>query len=471
MGKPLLKMLLGALAGLVVWLIMEPFAPKALESSEWEIYSVRVLQTLGMAIGLVLGAFSGWQQGGRLRILLGFVLGGLFGFIGARLGMLVGTFLVQHTIGEHVFNTGNVILAIPARIMALTPVGTFVGAGIGLSTLNWRRGLQGVIGGTIGGGLGAALFDPISLIFASVTIASKGLEGQNAEVGIFGRALYCVLLGAFIGLFIGLIEQVSRTAWVRLRLGRNEGKEWAIDSPQVLIGRNEMAGIPLFGDPAIEPYHAMITRRGPNDYWLSDRGTQSGTYLNGQRITEVPLYHGAVFQVGGSQLEFLMKVGSAPQRAAEALRAQQAYPLQGQVPVAPFAGGYPQPVYPQPIPAPGGAAAMPLQQPFVQTSPAPVPVQPATSVPTLVATTGPLTGTKYTLSSVLEAGREAAGISLSFDQTASRRHASFTPGPAGIMVSDLGSTNGVFVNGQQVQAAILAPGDLVRVGVTTFRVE
>ncbi len=94
--------------------------------------------------------------------------------------------------------------------------------------------------------------------------------------------------------------------------------------------------------------------------------------------------------------------------------------------------------------------------------------QPAAS---LLATNGPLSGQRFSVNSAIEAGRDAPGISLAFDQTASRRHASLSPLPGAIMLNDLGSTNGTFVNDQRVQTAVLKPGDVVRIGVTTFRVE
>jgi len=461
MGRPLLKMLLGALAGLLVWAVMEPSAPKTLESSMWEIWSLNVIMLLGASIGVVLGGFSGWQQGSKLHLVRGLILGALFGWLGARAGMGLGSFLVARTFGSNVFNGGSIVLAVPARIMALTPIGTFIGMGIGASSLNWRRIILGMIGGTIGGGIGAALFDPISSILAQVVITSKGLEGAPAEVGIFGRVAYCILLGAGIGLFIGLVEQVARTAWLRLVLGRNEGKEWVIDSPHVVIGRSETAAVPLFGDSAVAPAHATITRRGQYEYWLTNH-SPNGTLLNGQPINDAPLFHGATIQIGGYQLVFLMKAGTAPMKAAEALRSQQHYAIQGQVPaaapVAPMAYG-------GAMPGPGGAAAMPLTQQFV--APAPVPA----AALTLVAITGPLSGQRYPVNMALDAGREGMGIPLGFDSTASRKHATFSPSPGGIMMNDLGSTNGTFVNDQRIQAAVLSPGDIVRIGVTSFRVE
>lgn len=53
------------------------------------------------------------------------------------------------------------------------------------------------------------------------------------------------------------------------------------------------------------------------------------------------------------------------------------------------------------------------------------------------------------------------------DAGVSRRHAEIRPGPAGWTVADLGSTNGVRVNGEEVSGArALAPGDLVELGST-----
>jgi Protein of unknown function (DUF3662)/FHA domain len=53
------------------------------------------------------------------------------------------------------------------------------------------------------------------------------------------------------------------------------------------------------------------------------------------------------------------------------------------------------------------------------------------------------------------------------DAGISRRHAEIRPGPEGWAVADLGSTNGVLVNGQQVRGSrSLLPGDRVELGST-----
>lgn len=475
MGKPFVKLVLGGLAGFVVWMIMEPSAPKSLQDSQWEVWSGQLVAWLGLAIGLVIGGYNGWLQGSKWHLIRGLLLGALLGWVGAIFGANLGDTLIRHTVGEGIFTTASIAklpIIILARVVALTPVGTFLGAAVGASTLNWRRTIQGAIGGTIGAGIGGALFDTLGSVLAAIVMTARHVPlGQEGEVGIFSRALYCVLLGAGIGLFVGMVENVSKVAWIRLIVGRNEGREWVVDSAQTVIGRSETANVPLFGDSAIAPQHASITRNGP-EYMLNDLGSPSGTYLNGQRITQSPLFHGAMIQVGGYRLEFLMKVGVAPQSAADLLRAQQYYPLQPQAPAAPYAT--PVASYGMPgVPAPAGYPQVPMQPvyPSNPTVQAPMPAQQATGGVDLVAVTGPLTGQRFPVGAMIEAGREVMGIPLAFDSSASRRHASFTPMPGGLILTDLGSTNGTFVNDQRVQAATLAKGDLVRIGVTTFRVE
>jgi pSer/pThr/pTyr-binding forkhead associated (FHA) protein len=54
------------------------------------------------------------------------------------------------------------------------------------------------------------------------------------------------------------------------------------------------------------------------------------------------------------------------------------------------------------------------------------------------------------------------------DQNVSRRHAELRPSGASWTVRDLGSTNGVKVNGRRVSSTRLSPGDQVTIGTTTF---
>jgi hypothetical protein len=61
---------------------------------------------------------------------------------------------------------------------------------------------------------------------------------------------------------------------------------------------------------------------------------------------------------------------------------------------------------------------------------------------------------------------------LDGDEFASARHARIESRHDGVWVSDLGSTNGTFVNGSKVQGALrLSSGDVLRVGETDLKLE
>jgi len=59
------------------------------------------------------------------------------------------------------------------------------------------------------------------------------------------------------------------------------------------------------------------------------------------------------------------------------------------------------------------------------------------------------------------------------DPNVSRRHAELRPEGEGWAVADLGSTNGITVNGSRVERAVLQPGDEIALGRSrlTFELE
>jgi hypothetical protein len=57
------------------------------------------------------------------------------------------------------------------------------------------------------------------------------------------------------------------------------------------------------------------------------------------------------------------------------------------------------------------------------------------------------------------------------DPQASREHCTIRPAPDGFVLTDLGSTNGTYVNDVRVTDHDLRDGDVIRIGVTTMRFE
>ncbi|HEY2602225.1 MAG TPA: FHA domain-containing protein [Thermoleophilaceae bacterium] len=87
---------------------------------------------------------------------------------------------------------------------------------------------------------------------------------------------------------------------------------------------------------------------------------------------------------------------------------------------------------------------------------------------------GPSAGREIVVDRDFAVGREETGNgNLGNDPELSRRHARFSSlDSGGIMVEDVGSTNGTFVNGTRIsEPHQLAPGDTIKIGKTTLQFE
>ncbi len=83
---------------------------------------------------------------------------------------------------------------------------------------------------------------------------------------------------------------------------------------------------------------------------------------------------------------------------------------------------------------------------------------------------GSLAGQEFEVDRTLVVGRQDADLELE-DTAVSRKHAVLRPSEDGIELEDLGSTNGTFVNGEQISGTRgLNAGDFVNIGNSTFEV-
>ena len=89
---------------------------------------------------------------------------------------------------------------------------------------------------------------------------------------------------------------------------------------------------------------------------------------------------------------------------------------------------------------------------------------------TLEVTSGPATGQSVDVTDEIVIGREDAGLVID-DPEISRRHARVSPVDGGVVVEDLGSTNGTFVNGERASEPVtLKESGTIRVGTTSLAV-
>ena len=91
------------------------------------------------------------------------------------------------------------------------------------------------------------------------------------------------------------------------------------------------------------------------------------------------------------------------------------------------------------------------------------PLEPGTGM--LVVVRGPNAGSRYLLDrDETSIGRHPDADIFLDDVTVSRRHAVLASGERGIMLTDNGSLNGSYVNGDRVDERLLGTGDEVQIG-------
>ena len=122
------------------------------------------------------------------------------------------------------------------------------------------------------------------------------------------------------------MQNLFKQAWIRVVLGRNEGKEYLLAKPITTIGRSELSDIGLYGDPQIAPTHAVIEAMpdaesgtgcatSPTRPGRGGAGPYPPTLVNGQPVmAEQWLADGDTLQIGKRTLLFQEKAtrGKAP---------------------------------------------------------------------------------------------------------------------------------------------------------------
>jgi hypothetical protein len=169
------------------------------------------------------------------------------------------------------------------------------GIGQGIALKEKKVAINGLVGAVLGGLLGGLLFDPISFVLITD-------DGQAT----YSRAVGFATIGCLVGLFVGLVEGWTKTAWLLMRKGPLAGKQFILFKDTTVLGSSPEANIYLFKDAAIEPRHALIFNRGGR-FEIEDCNTPDGTFVNGVPITRHVLRTGDQIVMGKTVLEFSVK--------------------------------------------------------------------------------------------------------------------------------------------------------------------
>ncbi len=216
----------------------------------------------------------------------------------------------------------------------------------------------------------------------------------------------------------------------------------------VAVGRDPSCDISFAVDKIMVSRKHAIVRLEGGKFILEDKGSFNGTYVNEQRIAAaVPLYHDdrIQFGIGGPVLRFDSPSRVAPEGAS--LAGQRSIELSN------VAGEF------------ASAEAKSKTMVFrVDKSPASMKSSGNVDAQLLMSLTF---GDKKELT----IGRsETNDITLDGLQI-SGRHARLLRSGSDIVVDDLGSTNGVFVNGNRVSRQSISPSDKVQIGSFELRVD
>jgi len=315
---------------------------------------------------------------------------------------------------------GSIAYLVFGRVLSWMMMGTMLGAGVGIAGflgsavpgLRSQTGsinfpalniVKGAAGGWIGGFAGGLVFDMIN---------------QATGGGLASRLIGLSLIGFAIGLLIGLVQELTKAAWLTVEQGRLKGRQFRLEGARSSIGRAEENPVGLFGDSAVQARHAVIERSG-NDYVVKGLAIADGTFVNGERIESATLRDGDRIRIGTYELSFHLR-GVKPTSRIE---------------------GAPSRVIAAPTPSAAGGAM-------------------------LVDATGrsfPIASGRGT-----RIGRATDNDIVLGDSSVSRHHAAIESSNGSFRMRDLGSQNGTFVRGERVNESPLRNGDAVRVGDASF---
>ncbi|HQU93845.1 MAG TPA: FHA domain-containing protein, partial [Pyrinomonadaceae bacterium] len=230
-------------------------------------------------------------------------------------------------------------------------------------------------------------------------------------------------------------------------VGSGSRQPFTLDKPSVWLGREPACEI-IFdaSSGTVSRKHAEI-KIEDGEYVVVDNKSFNGTLVNEQRITSpIPLYHNdeITLGIGGPVLKFLSPTRVAPAGADVAgQRSVQSIPS-----IAIADAGSPKTI----VFNKGAVSAPKLDAA-------------ASAEPQLLMSVA--FGSKNTLT----IGRDDSNdISLDGLQI-SKRHAKLTRSGADVVIDDLGSTNGVFINGNRVSRQAIRPEDSVQIGTFIIRTD
>lgn len=324
--------LASGLGAFLAWMLLEPFYTESATEEDQTKFVVGIIlfPVVSGFAGLFLGMAEGIMCRNPSRAAFNGLISFVVGFFGSLIlicpvNILFAIFMVAAVsisgeMAEGPSGLGFVVL-IMGRGIAWAIIAVLAGIGQGAAQQERKIIYNGMLGGVLGGFTGGLLFDPIN--FGGMALITYfGLENLSSQLylewllgdlsieGSLSRGVGFVVIGLSVGLFIGLVEGWTKTAWLLMRRGPLAGKQFILHRDVTVLGSSPKAGIYLFKDMDIEPKHAIIYNRGGR-FEIEDCMTAAGTFVNGQRVQgRRYIQKGDQIELGKTVLEFDLKSAS-----------------------------------------------------------------------------------------------------------------------------------------------------------------
>lgn len=276
-------------------------SPLREQNRSHETAAMLMFATVAALIGLGIGAADGIVCRLPQRALLGGLVGAVVGFIGGLVSGVVAGVLyaplshaAQHQLASSSESIRSVgfLLQMVARMMAWTLAGAAMGLGQGIALRSGKLLSYGFLGGIIGGMLGGLLFDPLDVVLGA------GRIGADSS-----RLIGFVVIGVAVGTMIGVVELLTRDAWLRMIEGPLAGKEFLMFRDVMNVGASPKSDIYLFNDAKVAQTHATIRMVG-DECEINARDRVNPLLVNGQSVRTSRLRNGDRIQIGDTSFLF-----------------------------------------------------------------------------------------------------------------------------------------------------------------------
>jgi pSer/pThr/pTyr-binding forkhead associated (FHA) protein len=249
--------------------------------------------------------------------------------------------------------------------------------------------------------------------------------------------------------------------------GPRKGTVFFVGERPLVIGRHPLANVRI-SDTSVSDFHAHL-RGTPSGFLLMDLKSELGTRVNALRVTRHAIQIGESLTIGPATFVLELLSGQKPEETNAPKQVSQSAAPKEDEPLD-FDWDVPDQIEVEPATDP----MMRRDTEPVRADPTPRREQKEFRIGALQLTcvVGPLEGKRYRpKQAVIIFGRSPKADIRIEDASVSKRHVELTISKGAAMVRDLGSRNGIYVNGKRIARGTLQTGDALRIGKCLFIVE